>query len=216
MNIEKENTKGRKILSSFEQKFKILFSLHQMISTYLLSAALGISLAACCGFRIFVPLLIASVAAKLGWLPVSSGFEWLGTFPAIISFSVASVLEIAAYYVPVLDNFLDTLTSPSSVVAGTTIAASAFVDFDPMLKWMLAIIAGGGTAGVVQAGTGLLRLGSTKFTAGFGNHFVASAENAFSLIGSMLSIFVPVLMFFVFAGLLATSLYWLITKTKRQ
>jgi len=186
-----------------------------MISTYLISVALGISLAACCGFRIFIPLLMASIAAKFGWLNVSSGFEWLGTFPAIISFAVASVLEIAAYYIPVVDNFLDTLTAPSSMVAGTTIAASTFVDFDPMMKWTLAIIAGGGTAGIIQAGTGLLRLGSTKFTAGTGNHLVASTENAFSFIGTLLSLLVPVLMVFVFVALIVTIVFLLFKKTKK-
>ena len=176
-----------------------------MISTYFISVALGLSLAACCGFRVFIPLLIASVAAKFHWLNVSLGFEWLGTFPAIISFLLASILEIAAYYIPVVDNFLDTLTTPSSVVAGTVIAASAFVDFDPMLKWTLALIAGGGTAGIIQAGTGLLRLGSTKFTAGRGNSFVATAENIFSVLGTVASLFIPVLMLIAFVGIIFFS-----------
>jgi hypothetical protein len=186
-----------------------------MISTYLISAALGISLAACCGFRIFIPLLMASVAGKFGWLPLSNGFEWMGTLPAMIAFALASVLEVAAYYIPVVDNFLDALTTPSSVVAGTVIAASAFVDFDPMLKWTLAIIAGGGTAGIIQAGTGLLRLGSTKFTAGIGNALVSTAENIFSLLGSVLAVFIPVIMLVLVAATVAGLTYLLIQKTKK-
>ncbi len=174
--------------------FKFLSSLRKMISAYLISVALGISLSACCGFRIFTPLLIASVAAKLGWLNLSAGFEWLGTFPSILAFATASVLEVLAYYIPVVDNFLDTLTTPSSVIAGTIISASVFVDFDPMLKWTLAIIAGGGTAGIIQAGTGLLRFGATKFTAGTGNHLIATAENVFSVAGTLFALLLPVIM----------------------
>lgn len=186
-----------------------------MISTYLISVALGISLAACCGFRIFIPLLIASIAAKFHWLNVSSGFEWLGTAPTIICFSLASVLEIVAYYIPVVDNFLDALTTPSSVLAGTVIAASAFVDFDPMLKWTLALIAGGGTAGIIQAGTGLLRLSSTKFTGGFGNSFVATVENVFSVLGTLTSLLIPLLMLIVFVGIAFSIFRLLLAKTKK-
>ena len=186
-----------------------------MISAYIVSVALGISLAACCGFRVFIPLLIAGVAAKFGWLQVSSGFEWLGTIPAIISFALASILEIAAYYIPVVDNFLDTLTTPSSVVAGTVIAASAFVDFDPSLKWTLAIIAGGGTAGIIQAGTGLLRIGSTKFTAGFGNSVLATIENFLSLFGTVCAFFIPVLMAVLFVGAVIGIVYLFMRKTKK-
>lgn len=152
----------------------------------------------------------ASIASKFNWLPVSAGFEWLGTIPAIVAFAVASVLEIAAYYIPVVDNFLDTLTTPCSMVAGTVIAASAFVDFDPMLKWTLAIIAGGGTAGIIQAGTGLLRLGSTKFTVGSGNSIVATTENIFSIVGSLLSLILPVLMLTIVGFTLTGLIYLLI------
>lgn len=186
-----------------------------MISTYLISVALGISLAACCGFRIFIPLLITSIAVKFHWLNVSSGFEWLGTVPSIICFLLASVLEIVAYYIPVVDNFLDALTTPSSVVAGTVIAASAFVDFDPMLKWTLALIAGGGTAGIIQVGTGIVRLGSTKFTAGMGNIFVATAENIFSVLGTLTSLFIPVLMLLIFVGIVFFIFRFLLAKTKK-
>ena len=194
---------------------KFLCSIHNMISTYVISLALGISLAACCGFRIFIPLLIASIAAKFHWLNVSSGFEWLGTAPTIICFLLASVLEIAAYYIPVVDNFLDALNTPSSVVAGTVIAASVFIDFDPMLKWTLALIAGGGTAGIIQAGTGLLRIGSTKFTAGLGNSALATTENFLSLFGTVCALVIPVLMALLFVAAVIGIAYLIITKTKK-
>ncbi len=191
--------------------FKFLSSLSKMISAYLIPLALGISLSACCGFRIFTPLLIASLAAKLGWINLSEGFEWVGTFPTILAFATASVLEVLAYYIPVVDNFLDTLTTPSSVVAGTIISASVFVDFDPMLKWTLAIIAGGGTAGIIQAGTGLLRFGSTKLTAGTGNHLIATGENIFSVVGSLFALILPVVMA-VLTILSAIVIVWFFVK----
>ena len=196
-------------------KFKFLSSLCSMITNYIIPLALGVSLSACCGFRIFIPLLIASVAAKFGGLHLSSGFEWMGTLPAMIAFITASVIEIAAYYIPVLDNFLDTLSTPSAIVAGTVISASVFVDFDPMLKWTLAIIAGGGTAGIIQAGTGLLRLGSTKLTVGSGNVFLATSEMALSFFGTIFSLVIPVIMALVFTALVIGILFFFIKKIKK-
>lgn len=186
-----------------------------MFSTYIIPVALGISLSACCGFRVFIPLLLASVAAKFGWLPLSAGFEWMATYPAIIAFGVAAVLEVLAYYIPVVDNFLDALATPSAVIAGTIVSASVFVHFDPLLKWIVAIIAGGTTAGLIQSGTGLLRLGSTKFTAATGNPIIATIENILSFTGTLFSLIIPVAMAVLFIGMLGGMLYYFINKTKK-
>ncbi len=178
--------------------------------------ALGIALSASCGFRIFIPLLVASAAAYFGYLPMSSGFEWMAGLPAVICFSVAAMLEVAAYYVPVIDNLLDTITTPMAIVAGTVVSAAAFVDMDPMWKWILAIVAGGGTAGVIQAGTGILRLGSTKLTAGFGNPVVATAEIVLSAIGSLMSLILPLLTALMFILLVIWIFYYSIKKLARK
>lgn len=133
----------------------------------------------------------------------------------MIAFAIAAILEIAAYYIPVVDNFLDALTTPASVVAGTVIAASAFVNFDPMLKWTLAIIAGGGAAGIIQAGTGLFRLGSTKLTAGLGNGMLATTENIFSLFGAVFSLLIPLIMAGLFVAAIIGIFYFVLLKIKK-
>ena len=186
-----------------------------MIVTYLLPLALGISLSACCGFRIFIPMLVAAIASKFGWLPLSSGFEWLGTYTAIIAFGVAAILETLGYYIPLVDNFLDALATPAAVIAGTLLSASVFIEFDPMLKWTVALIAGGGTAGVIQAGTGFLRLGSTKLTAGTGNHVLATAENIFSLSGTVMALILPLLMCAIVVFGVFVVLYLMLRKVGR-
>jgi Domain of unknown function (DUF4126) len=155
-----------------------------------LPVALGISLAAATGFRVFLPLLVMGLGAREGLLPVSSGFEW----PALVMLAVASVVEIAAYYIPGLDNILDGLAAPTAVGAG--ILASAAVlgpgfDASPMLKWTLAIIAGGGAAAVTQSATTLLRGKSTVFTGGTGNHLIATGEIVSALVLSVLAVVLP-------------------------
>src|SRR6516165_9013231 len=107
-------------------------------------ALLGVGLAAATGFRIFLPMLIVSVAAHTGHLSLDERFAWLATSSALITLSVAAFLEILGYYVPVVDNLLDTLATPASLVAGTVVSAAVMTDVPPMVKWTAAVIAGGG------------------------------------------------------------------------
>src|SRR6266704_4188577 len=163
----------------------------------LLSICVGIGLSAACGFRVFVPLVVMSVAALTGHLTLAHGFEWVGSYPALIAFAVATCVEIAGYYVPWVDNFLDTIATPAAIIAGTLMTASLVTDLSPFLKWTLAIIAGGGAAGMVQATTVLTRGASTAGTAGLGNPLVATAELAGSLLTSIFALLAPVFVLLV-------------------
>lgn len=176
----------------------------------IISIAMGIALSACCGFRVFIPMLGASVAAYQNWYALPADMSWIGSLPALICFATAAVLEMAAYYIPFVDNLLDTIATPLAAVAGTVLAVSflPIADFNPMLKWLLAIVAGGGSATTIQAGTGLLRLASTKTTAGVGNSVLATGENAMAVSGTLLSFVVPVVSALVFLLLL----FWIVRK----
>src|SRR5687767_4903866 len=158
----------------------------------LLSLLVGIGLSAACGFRVFVPLLVTSIAAHSGHLTLASGFQWIGSETALVAFTVATILEITAYYVPWLDNALDSLATPAAIVAGTIITASMVGNVSPFLKWSLAVIAGGGAAALVQGATVLTRGASTAVTGGLANPLFATIELGGSLLGSILAILVPV------------------------
>lgn len=160
----------------------------------LLSIFLGIGLSAACGFRVFVPLLIMNIAAAAlsGHLNLVSGFEWIGTYYAFTAFFVAAGCEVASYYIPLLDNILDTIATPAAIAAGTIATASVVGDTSPFLKWSLAIIAGGGVAGAVQSSTVVLRGTSTATTAGLSNSVLATGELASSIITPIISIALPI------------------------
>ena len=158
-----------------------------------LSIALGVGLAAACGFRVFVPLIVAAVAARSGGLNLSPGFEWLTSDGALLALSVAAVVEVLAYTLPWLDHLLDAIATPAAVVAGVVASAAVFVDFPPLVRWGAAVILGGGAAGAVQAGTVLARLKSTLFTGGAGNVVVALLELAGAALLSLLAILAPAL-----------------------
>lgn len=160
------------------------------------AVALGIALSACSGFRVFIPLLAGALAGKFQLVGLPADMVWMSSLPAIICFGVAAVLEVLAYYIPLVDNLLDAIAAPLSVGAGTVLAASFLPmgEAAPLLKWTTALIAGGGVAGTIHAGTGLLRLLSTKTTAGTGNVVLATTENVAAVGGSVLSFILPVFM----------------------
>jgi hypothetical protein len=157
----------------------------------LLSVLVGMGLSAACGFRVFVPPLVMSIAALSGNLTLSPGFAWIGTYPALVAFAVATGLEVLGYYIPWVDHFLDLIASPTAVVAGIVVAASTITGMSPFTRWSLAIIAGGGIAGTVQAITGVTRLASAATTGGLGNPVVATVEAVGSVGISILAILVP-------------------------
>lgn len=158
----------------------------------LLGIAVGFGLAAAAGFRVFVPLLAAAIAAKTGVLTLSPGFSWLATTPALAALGTATVLEVGAYSVPWLDQLLDIIATPAAMLAGMLAAASVVVDLPPVLKWGAVLLAGG-AAGVTQGATVFTRFKSTTLTGGAGNPVVSTAELIGAVVTSALAIFLPVL-----------------------
>jgi len=175
------------------------------------SVALGVGLAAATGFRVFLPMLVMSTAAYAGYLPLGESFAWLATPAALIMLAIAATAEIAAYYIPGVDNLLDTIATPAAFVAGTIVSAAVLTDLPPMLKWTTAVIAGGGIAGATQGVTALLRAKSTLFTGGIGNAGIATAELGSSLLMSLLALAAPFI-----ALLLVVLFLWLAVRLIRK
>jgi hypothetical protein len=159
----------------------------------ILSVLTGIGVAAACGFRVFVPLLALGLAGRAGVVPLNDTFAVLGTLPALIALGTAALLEVGAYYVPWLDNALDVAAAPAAVVAGVLASAAAITDLPPVLTWGIALIGGGGAAGLLHGATSLLRLKSTAVTGGAANPVLSTGELFGALVTSALAVLVPVL-----------------------
>ncbi|MDD3845214.1 MAG: DUF4126 domain-containing protein [Syntrophorhabdaceae bacterium] len=166
----------------------------------------GIGLSAACGFRIFLPLLALNLASMYGYIGLAPGFEWIGGYQVTIAFGLATALEVIAYYIPWLDNIMDAIASPVSIIAGTIVTASLITDLPASLKWIISIIAGGGIAGLLQSATVALRAKSTLFTGGMGNFIVASFELLVSAIVSFISLILPIVAFILSLILVAYCL----------
>lgn len=160
---------------------------------YILSAFIGIGLAAASGFRVFLPMFAVSLASYMGWIPMSENFSWLSGLPTLITTGIATVVEILAYYIPFVDHLLDTMSVPLATVAGSILFASQFADLGTFPQWALALIAGGGTAAAISSGFAGTRAASTATTGGLGNSIVATTETAGAGIMSVLAMAAPVL-----------------------
>jgi hypothetical protein len=160
---------------------------------FVLSICAGVALAAACGFRVFVPLLALGIGTAAEVVNPGESMRWVGSAPALVGFGVATALEVGAYYIPWLDHALDTIASPGAIAGGVLAVAVVMPDTHPVVKWTAAAIAGGGSAGVVQAGTVLTRAFSGATTGGLGNPVVATVELVCSIVLAVLAILVPIL-----------------------
>ena len=172
--------------------------------TAAISVALGIGLAAATGFRVFLPLLIAALAARFGPLPLNDAFGWLATAPALFTLGSAAVLETLAYYIPGVDHALDVIASPAAVAAGIVASASVMTDVPPAVMWPVAIIAGGGIAGLTKGSTAVVRAKSAALTGGLANPVISTVETVGATGIALLAVVVP-LICVVLVGVL---LYW--------
>lgn len=183
---------------------------------YIIPVLIGIGLAAACGFRVFVPLLLLSVFSHTGYMTPSEDFVWVGSVPALVCFSVATLLEVGAYYIPWLDNLFDTIATPLAAIAGIFTSLAVISDLDPMLKWSTAVILGGGSASLFQVLTVKARAVSSTITAGFGNFIVSTVELFISIVVSLLSIIAPVIAITTLIGLIIILIYYIRKHIKQR
>ncbi|MEN4762152.1 DUF4126 domain-containing protein [Chryseobacterium sp. C39-AII1] len=168
---------------------------------YVISAFIGIGLAAATGFRVFLPMFAVSLASFMGWIPMNEHFEWLSGLPTLITTGIATIVEILAYYIPFVDHLLDTLSVPLATIAGSVLFASQFGNLGTFPQWALALIAGGGTAATISSGFAGIRAASTATTGGLGNSVVGTTETAGAGIMAVLAMALP-----IFAGICAIVL----------
>lgn len=163
-----------------------------MTSETIISIFLGIGLAASVGFRVFLPLFALSLAAYFNVWELNDNWQWIGSLAAVITLGVATLIEIFAYFIPWVDNLLDSVAVPLAAIAGTAVMISTVANLDPVVTWSLAIIAGGGTATAIKGASATSRLASTATTGGLANPLVSTLETGTAMVVSTASIFAPV------------------------
>lgn len=182
----------------------------------IVALSLGMGLSAACGFRVFIPPLAMGIGARAGLMELGESWAWVSDTWAIAVFTVATLLEIGAYYIPWLDNLLDTITTPSAIIAGILVTSASLDGMDPTLQWILGIVAGGGTAGTIQLGTVATRAVSTATTGGIANPVVSTGEAAACVVCTLLALLLPVLAALLVIGLLALAVTTIVRRRKAK
>lgn len=179
-----------------------------------LGILIAIGLAAACGFRIFVPPLVAGVAHMLGWIDLAAGMEWIGSPVAVTCFAIATCVEIAAFFIPAVNNALDVIATPVAVIAGTIVAAGALVELPPFVQWTLAAIVAATVTGSIQVASASGRAATTAATAGTGSPVFSLVETIGSVVTAVLAVLVPIVAVILVALLLGAA-GWVFMRARR-
>lgn len=182
----------------------------------IVALSMGIGLSAAAGFRIFLPPFLLSLVVKFGDLNLNlegTSFEFFESEITIILLGVAVVAETLGYYIPWVDNLLDSVASPAAIIAGTGMTAMLLgEEMSPILQWSLAIIAGGGVSAGIQGATVVTRGASTVVTGGVGNPIVSTIENIAALFFALFALILPFLAVFGVVIILAIAIKKVIDK----
>lgn len=172
----------------------------------LVALCLGVTLSAACGFRIFIPPLILSASSIYGSYTPAPEFAWIATYPALLTFAIAATVEILAYLIPAVDNLLDTVEIPTAIAIGTGLVGMSLTELNPLLQWTIAVVAGGGTAGLVDGMTAMARLGATTLTGGLANPLLGLLEALSAGVLAILAMLFPIWGFGIVAIVLILAL----------
>jgi hypothetical protein len=165
-----------------------------LVVEWLPAIALAIAISATAGLRAWLPLLLAGLAVRTGWLEVGPYFAFLASAKALSVFAAATLIELAADKVPVMDHALDALGTPLKLLAGALLAAAAFGTVtDPLTSLALGVAVGSPTALVPHAAKSLVRLSSTALTGGLANPAISLLEDIATFAFFLLALLLPIL-----------------------
>ena len=162
------------------------------MSVTIVLAVLGaIGIAASCGLRAFLPLLALGIAARIGAAQLGASSQWLASDLALWTLGIATVLEILADKIPVLDHALDVIGLALRPIAATFGAFALLQALPTPWSQLVALTLGAGAFGL-QVTKAKVRLGSTALTLGHANPLLSVAEDATALAISVAALLVPV------------------------
>lgn len=178
----------------------------------LAAIASGVVLAACTGLRAFLPLFAAGLGSRVLSWELAPSMQWLASDPVLIALGVASVAELIADKVPVVDHALDAVHTVVAPIAGALAGLSVWLNFPTPIAIALAVIVGAPLAGgvhLVAAGT---RMKSTAVSAGTLNPVVSIVEDVAALSGIVLALLAPL----IALVLLVAALVLLVRRRRRR
>ena len=175
----------------------------------LLALAGGVGIAAACGLRAFLPLLFLGTAARLGLIHLRPGADWLAADLALLALGVATVVEIAADKIPIVDHALDAIGTVLRPAAAWLGAFAVLGDWPAPWGQIAALVLASFTLSL-HALKSAVRVGSTATTAAHANPVLSGVEDVMSF-AFCWAVVAPVL------ALLAIAIgAWLVLRVRRR
>lgn len=189
----------------------------------MLEVLTGSGLAASAGLNAYIPLMLMGLLARYtNLIELPGGWQWLGNGWVLLILGVLLAVEVVADKVPVVDHVNDMVQTVVRPTAGglafgagsgsETVTVSDPDTFFSTHQWVPVVV------GVLIAlGVHLLKAAARPVinatTAGFGAPVASTAEDATSVIMSVVAILLPVLVL-VFAVGLVAFVVWLVRRRK--
>ena len=183
---------------------------------WLLTLCIGLGLAASTGFNVTLPMLLLAGLAHfhVGGVTLRHDFAWLSSDTALVSLSIAAVIEFLADKVPGIDHAVHAVSMVAGPLAGAITAASVQTLADPAAAILVGLILGGTTSLGFTGAVSSLRLASSAVTFGIANPFLSLAEDGTAICLVFLGLFAPFLVPVILA--LLVMFIWKLVKTVRR
>ncbi|SCG37380.1 protein of unknown function [Micromonospora echinaurantiaca] len=181
----------------------------------------GTGLAASAGLNAYIPLLTMGLLARYtDLIDLPSGWQWLGNGWVILILAVLLAVEVVADKVPVVDHVNDVVQTVVRPTAGglafgagstsETVTVSDPGSFFSSSEWVPVV-----TGVLIALGVHLLKSAARPVinatTAGVGAPVASTAEDATSVVMSVVAIILPVLVLAFLAGM-ALFLFWFLRR----
>ena len=176
----------------------------------LFALSAGVALAAATGLRAFLPLFVLGLAARLGWTAIRPAEQWLAGNLALIALGTATVLELLADKVPVIDHALDAMATIIRPAAAWLVSFGVLTPLGQEWAGALATLLAGGAFGVHTL-KAHVRVGSSITSVGVANPVLSAIEDVIAFLLTSAAIIAPIV-----ALLFLILLVWLATRIMRR
>ncbi|MFI6270472.1 DUF4126 domain-containing protein [Micromonospora zamorensis] len=186
----------------------------------------GTGLAASAGLNAYIPLLILGLLGRYtDLIDLPSGWTWLGNGWVIVILAVLLAVEMVADKVPVVDHINDMVQTVVRPTAGglafgagsssETVTVSDPGSFFSSHQWVPVV-----TGVLLALGVHLLKSAARPVinatTAGFGAPVASTAEDATSVVVSLVAIILPVLVLVFLVGLVFFVFWFFRRRSERR
>ncbi|MGK5676358.1 DUF4126 domain-containing protein [Micromonospora sp. URMC 106] len=192
----------------------------------MLEVLTGTGLAASAGLNAYIPLLTMGLLARYtDLIDLPAGWQWLGNGWVVAILAVLLVIEVVADKVPVVDHVNDVVQTVVRPTAGglafgagassETVTVSDPGSFFSSNQWVPVV-----TGVLIALGVHLLKSAARPVinatTAGVGAPVASTAEDATSVVVSVVAILLPVLVLAFLAGLVLFLFWFLRRRSDRR